>query len=179
MGALGSLGALSRAPGRFNRAVLMASPGFGRGLNLVLRLASVRFLQRFFDYGSRRSRYFFFDRFEAQKSGPSDERELWKEMHFQIGNRDRGIETFNEGLRSFSGMLGQRDILSRDAMAGIKAPTLLVWGDSDLIIPSRHSRRALDSIPDARLEILDNCGHIVQLESPKRVTDLMVDWFRV
>ncbi len=179
MGALASLGALMRSPDRFKRAVLLSSPGFGRGLNFVLRLASVPALQRFVDYGSRRARNIYFDYFEAQKSGPSDERELWKELHFQVGNRDNGIETFHQGLTSFASILGQRDVIEPQMASRIKARTLLIWGDSDLIIPTRHSKRANELIPDARLEIIDNCGHIVQLEAPDRVTALMSDWFRV
>jgi len=179
MGALASLGALVRAPERFKRAVLLSSPGFGRGLNFVLRLASVPALQRFVDYGSRRARNIYFDYFEAQKSGPSDERELWKELHFQVGNRDNGIETFHQGLTSFAGISGQRDVIAPESASRIKARTLLIWGDSDLIIPTRHSKRANELIPGARLEIIENCGHIVQLEAPERVTALMSDWFRV
>ncbi len=179
MGALASLGAMIRAPDRFNRAALLSSPGFGRGLNFVLRLASVPALQRFVDYGSRRARNIYFDNFEAQKSGPSGERELWKELHFQVGNRDNGIETFHQGLMSFAGILGQRDVIAPEMAARIKARTLLIWGDSDRIIPTRHSKRAEKSIPGARLEIVENCGHIVQLEAPERVTELMSDWFRV
>ena len=179
MGALASLGALTRSPERFNRAVLMSSPGFGRGLNFVLRLAAVPALQRFVNYGSRRARNFFFDHFEAQKSGPSDEREMWKELHFQVGNRDNGVDTFHQGLTSFAGIFGQRDMLSREQTAKIQASTLLIWGDSDLVIPTRHSKRAVDHIPGARLEVLKNCGHIVQLEAPKRVTQLITDWLEV
>ncbi len=179
MGAIASLGALMVEPGRFNRAVLMSSPGFGRGLNFALRLASVPALQRFVNYGSRRARNYFFDHFEAQKSGPSNERELWKELHFQVGNRDSGVQTFHEGLTSFAGIYGQRDLLSREQTATITARTLLVWGDSDRIIPTNHSKRALDQIPEARLEVLKNCGHIVQLEAPEQVTKLVVDWFKV
>ena len=179
MGALASLGALSRAPDRFTRAVLMSAPGFGRGLNLVLRLAAVPALQRFVNYGSRRARNFFFDHYEAQKTGPSEEREIWKELHFQVGNRDNGVDTFHQGLTSFAGIFGQRDMLSREQTAKIQALTLLIWGDSDLVIPTRHSRRAVDQIPGARLEVLENCGHIVQLEAPKRVTRLITDWLEV
>lgn len=179
MGALGAIGALMRAPERFQRAVLMSSPGFGRGLNFVLRLASVPALQRFIDYGSKRARYFFFDQFEAQKSDPSDEREYWKEFQFQVGNRDNGIETFHKGLTSFASIWGQREVVDRELVARIKARTLLIWGDSDRIIPTRHSERALELIPDARREIIENCGHIMQLEAPERVTALMSAWFRV
>ena len=179
MGALGSLGAMMREPTRFNRAVLLSSPGFGRGLNWLLRLASLSALRRFVRYDSRRDRHFFFDRFEAQKSGPSIERDLWKEMHFQVGNRNLATEIFHQGLRSFANWRGQRDLLTADELSIVTASTLLVWGDSDLIIPTRHSRRALATIPGVRLEIIENCGHIVQLEAPDRLTDLMTDWFRV
>ena len=179
MGALGSVGAMTREPERFNRAVLLSSPGFGRGLNWLLKLASLPALRRFVRYDSRRDRHFFFDRLEAQKSGPSHERDLWKEMHFQVGNRNLAIDAFHQGLRSFASWRGQRDLLDAEDVAKVTASTLLVWGDSDLIIPTRHSTRALATIPGAHLEIIENCGHVVQLEAPDRLTDLMIDWFRV
>ncbi len=179
LGALGTLTALIRAPDRFNRAVVMSPPGFGRGLNFMLRLASVPALQRFINYGSRRSRYWFFDHFEAQKSGSSEERERLRELHFQVGNRDDGIDVFHRGLSSFTGILGQRAAICPDLAAKIKSPTLLLWGDSDRIIPTKHSKRAVALIPDVRLEIIENCGHILQLEAPQRVTQQMIDWFRM
>lgn len=179
MGALGTIGAMTNQPERFNRAVLMSPPGFGRGLNWLLRLASLRMMQGFIRYDSRRDRNFFFDRFEAQRSGPSDEREMWKELHFQVGSRNGAIDSFHQGMRKFTGIFGQRDLLPEEALATIKASTLLIWGDSDKIIPTRHSRRAVKSLQNAKLEILENCGHLVQLEAPHRVTQLIVDWFRV
>lgn len=176
LGAIGSLGAIINAPDRFNRAILMSSPGFGRGLNLLLRLLSIPGPRRFIRYDSRRGRYFFFDHWEAQKSGPSDEREAWKEMVFRIGSRNHATDAFFEGLRSFTGVLGQHDVLSDETLSAVKLPTLLVWGDSDRIVPTRHSGRASRSIPNSRLEIIKNCGHVVHLEAPERVTELMVDW---
>ena len=179
LGALGTLMALIQEPERFNRAVLMTPPGFGRGLNFMLRMASVPALQRFINYGSRRNRYWFFDQFEAQKSGPSEEKALLRELQFQVGNRDDGIEVFHEGLTKFTGIMGQRNLIPAELAAKIKAPTLLLWGDSDRMIPTRHSKRAAALIPDVRLEILENCGHILQLEAPDRVTKLIADWFKV
>lgn len=178
LGAIGSLGAIINAPDRFNRAILMSSPGFGRGLNFLLRLSSIPALRRFIRYDSRRDRYFFFDHYEAQRSGPSEEREAWKEMVFRIGSRNHATDAFFEGLRSFTGFFGQRDVLSNETLNAVKLPTLLVWGDSDRIVPTRHRNRASQSIPNSRLEIIKNCGHVVHLEAPKRVTELMVDWFR-
>lgn len=179
LGAIGSLGAIINAPDRFNRAILMGSPGFGRGLNFLLRLSSIPALRRFIRYDSRRGRYFFFDHCEAQKSGSSDEREAWKEMVFQISSRNHATDAFFAGLRSITGFFGQRDVLSDETLSTVKIPTLLVWGDSDRIVPSGHSGRASRAIPNSHLEIIENCGHVVQLEAPQRVTQLMVDWFRV
>ena len=179
LGALGSLGAMIREPARFKRAVIMSSPGFGRGLNWLLRIASIGMLQRFIRYDSRRARNLFFDRFEAQRTGPSDEREMWKELHFQVGSRNGGTPSFRQGLRSFTGLGGQHDILPHSELAKVKASTLLIWGDADRIIPMRHSRRAVELLPKAQLEILDDCGHLVQLEASQRVTRLMMDWFRI
>lgn len=179
MGAVGSLGALIREPERFRRAVLMSSPGFGRGLNWLPRLASVPIMRPLVRYGSRSDRYFFFDQFEAQKSGPSDEREAFKEMHFQVGCRNGATASFHEGLRSFAGFWGQREILEDDDLSKVRASVLLIWGDSDRIVPSRHSRRAVATIPDARLEVIEDSGHVVQLEAGERVTELVVDWFGV
>ena len=86
---------------------------------------------------------------------------------------------FHEGLRSFARFWGQREVLADVDLAKIRASVLLIWGDSDLIIPTRHSRRAVGTIPNARLEVIENCGHVVQLEAAERVTELVVGWFRV
>lgn len=179
LGAIGSLGAMIDAPERFTRAILMGSPGFGRGLNCLLRLASIPAFRRLISSNSRRGRDLFFDHCEAQKSGSSEEREAWKEMVYRISSRNYATDAFFEGLRRITGFFGQRDILSDETLSAVKIPTLLVWGDSDRIVPTGHSCRASRTIPNSRLQIIENCGHVVQLEAPRRVTQLMVDWFRV
>lgn len=103
IGALGTLGAIIHAPHRFKRALLIAPPGFGHGLNYILRLASIPPLTPFLRYDSKRHRHFFFDRFEAQKSGPSEERDAWKELAFHIGNRHNQSQTFRQAIRTFTG----------------------------------------------------------------------------
>ena len=143
MGALGSVGAMTREPARFKRAVLVSSPGFGRGLNWLLKLASLPALRRFVRYDSRRDRHFFFDRLEAQKSGPSTSAICGKRCTFQVGNRNLAIDAFSSGICvSFASWRGQRDLLDAEDVAKVTASTLLVWGDSDLIIPtpSQHAR---------------------------------------
>ena len=56
-----------------------------------------------------------------------------------------------------------RDIVAADVrpqLAGIRAPTLLVWGARDLLVPPAAGRRLRAAIPGARLLILPAAGHI-------------------
>jgi pimeloyl-ACP methyl ester carboxylesterase len=46
----------------------------------------------------------------------------------------------------------------------ITLPTLIVWGAEDKLIPSPYGPAFRDLIPNARLEILHNCGHLPQVE---------------
>jgi pimeloyl-ACP methyl ester carboxylesterase len=47
-------------------------------------------------------------------------------------------------------------------------PLLIIWGENDPIIPSRHGKRAHEDLPGSRLEIFDGIGHLPQLEAPGR-----------
>ena len=50
----------------------------------------------------------------------------------------------------------------------IRAPTLLVWGNRDALIPIANAADYLRSLPDARLVTLDGAGHLPQEEDPER-----------
>ncbi len=45
-------------------------------------------------------------------------------------------------------------------------PTLIVWGDSDQIIPVTHAHEAARRVRLARLAIIPDCGHMPQVERP-------------
>jgi 3-oxoadipate enol-lactonase len=55
-----------------------------------------------------------------------------------------------------------------DRLGAIRAPTLVVTGDDDRIIPSANSELLAQRIPDARLEIVGDAGHLFFLERPDR-----------
>jgi pimeloyl-ACP methyl ester carboxylesterase len=48
----------------------------------------------------------------------------------------------------------------------IKAPTLLVWGEKDALIPFRNADDYLRNLPDARLVSFPELGHVPQEEAP-------------
>jgi pimeloyl-ACP methyl ester carboxylesterase len=54
-------------------------------------------------------------------------------------------------------------------LPGITAPTLVLWGADDGIVPLAHGEAYAGAIPVARLEVLDRCGHLPALEQPAAV----------
>lgn len=48
----------------------------------------------------------------------------------------------------------------------ISVPTLIVWGRDDRVIPLAIGRMLNEAIPDSRLVILDEAGHVPQEEKP-------------
>jgi len=71
-------------------------------------------------------------------------------------------EILNGLWRSLS---GPEHDLRADA-GGISAPTLLVWGVHDPVVPPRLGRRAAAAIPGARLIVLD-AGHVPFADRPE------------
>lgn len=47
-------------------------------------------------------------------------------------------------------------------------PTLLIWGDSDRIVPLRAAERYQRAIQGSKLAIIENCGHRPEIEQPQR-----------
>jgi pimeloyl-ACP methyl ester carboxylesterase len=49
----------------------------------------------------------------------------------------------------------------------IAAPTMLLWGNSDRLIPKVYADEFLRHIRDCRLEIIEDAGHMVMYEKPE------------
>ena len=65
---------------------------------------------------------------------------------------------------------------SRPFLKDIRCPTLVVAGAEDQIMPVELLRELAEGIPGARLEIIEDCGHMAPLEKPQEVAALLRDW---
>lgn len=61
-------------------------------------------------------------------------------------------------------------------MGGVKAPTLLVWGKQDKIVPPICGQQYKDATPNARLELLENCGHFAEVDQEQQTTKLVKEF---
>lgn len=57
-----------------------------------------------------------------------------------------------------------------------KLPTLVACGEHDRMTPPRRHEFMAHLIPNARLEIIADAGHLPMLENPERVVHVLEDW---
>jgi len=56
----------------------------------------------------------------------------------------------------------------KGALSQIEAPTLIIWGRNDRVIPVSDANKFAEQIPNSTLEIWDNTGHLSMLEHSER-----------
>ncbi len=61
-------------------------------------------------------------------------------------------------------------------VAAITAPTLIVQGVEDRLVPEANVQRVAEMRPDWRYELWDDVGHVPQLEVPDRFVDVVGGW---
>ncbi len=61
----------------------------------------------------------------------------------------------------------------RGRLGEIRLPTRIVAGSRDVLLPLFHARRMAAAIPDAVLQVLPGCGHMVMLERPDQLNELL------
>ncbi len=60
----------------------------------------------------------------------------------------------------------------------IDLPTLLLWGRHDWVVPLDVAERLLAALPKARLEVMENCGHMPPEEFPKESLEIVLKFLR-
>jgi pimeloyl-ACP methyl ester carboxylesterase len=59
----------------------------------------------------------------------------------------------------------------------IKAPTLVISGDGDPLIPAENSRLIASRIPGAQLVLLPDASHFFWIEKPRETADALIHFF--
>jgi pimeloyl-ACP methyl ester carboxylesterase len=64
----------------------------------------------------------------------------------------------------------------RDRLTEIRCPTLIIWGEDDMLVPNRDAGEFERLIPDSRKVVLEDTGHVAMIERPQTVNDLLVEF---
>jgi 3-oxoadipate enol-lactonase len=72
--------------------------------------------------------------------------------------------------------LAQRAFDARDRLASIHAPTLVVAGELDALVPVGDAKALATGIPLARLHVIVGSGHLVNAEQPEQYQETVLDF---
>ncbi len=64
----------------------------------------------------------------------------------------------------------------KDRLSEIACPTLIVWGDRDRIVPPSSAEEFGRLIPDSRVVVFADTGHVPMMERPDRFNQLLADF---
>lgn len=53
-----------------------------------------------------------------------------------------------------------------DRLKNIEVPTLIIWGRDDTLTPLNYAERFAQGIPGSKLVVIDNTGHLPEVEKP-------------
>ncbi len=97
------------------------------------------------------------------------------ERYRQPWGRDAdGRRAFRQALRPEP----EEWAVPREDLRRLAVPTLVLWAAEDRIIPLTIGRRLRKDIPGARLASIPDCGHFLQEENPRAVTDHISTFLR-
>jgi len=61
-------------------------------------------------------------------------------------------------------------------LGGIKTPTLIVWGRDDMLIPLATGKALAEDIGGSQTVVLDDCGHVPQMECAAPFNDALLKY---
>lgn len=85
-------------------------------------------------------------------------------LTYQLLNRKGNINTLVS--MATSGQVPDSNLIKN-----IKTPTLIIWGQQDIIIPVRHAALFHHDIPGSTVKIYNHCGHMAMMEYPEEVAE--------
>jgi 3-oxoadipate enol-lactonase len=67
---------------------------------------------------------------------------------------------------------------TNDRISKIKAPTLIIVGEEDMLIPLKYSKILHEKIEGSKLVILKNCGHVPPIEKPEEFNGAVLNFLK-
>ena len=165
-------------PHRLEKLVLVSSGGLGRELPLSFRLLTIPLLGESiaWAWGTRPGMRL------TLRSIVYDPQVLKDELVDQMAELARlsgAKEMLLSVARTGINLRGQNMKLLEPLLRRvpeIEAPTLIIWGAQDPIIPVAHAHIAHQMIRNSQLHILDRCGHVPQIEKPEEFNRLVLEF---
>ncbi len=166
-------------PERCERMVLVASGGLGQDVTFVLRslgLPGADLVAPLVLSTTTRDLMLGTARWLGRRGLKASPAQLAMWRGYEGLTEPTTRAAFIATVRAVIDQRGQRVSALERLYLARNMPTMLVWGESDRIIPVSHAYSAHEEMPGSRLEVIEGAGHFVQLEKPERVAELILDF---
>ena len=163
-------------PEKVEKLVLVDSAGMGREICPVFKACALPLLHGLF---TRKSNNGLPRLMKQLIHNPLVISEEFYKVSRKYNAADGAVKSLISVLTAGINLFGQKSKVIQpllEKMPTVKAPTLVVWGRQDQIIPVSHAEIAASRIPNARLELFDNCGHMPQFEQPEKFNKLVLEF---
>ncbi len=104
----------------------------------------------------------------ASRRNDAELRAIVEAMFFDVGPEAH--------IRQQKAIMGRADM--RPSLSSIRCPCLVAVGDGDELTPLALAKEMAGAIPEARLVIAPECGHLSTLEQPGYISGALVEWLR-
>jgi pimeloyl-ACP methyl ester carboxylesterase len=165
-----------QSPERVQKLGLVSSFGLGREIDFSDRLlAAFPAIANLIPASRSGVRWVLNSCVHHPKSIPEE----WIELSFQRFNLPGQREALMSLLTTNLNFWGVRhEVFSSivQQLDRIKAPTLVIWGKQDAIVPVAHAYVAASKIPNSALHIFEQCGHWAQVEYSEAFNHLVSEF---
>ena len=142
------------------KLLLVSSAGFldQRSIPLPFKMARTPFINKIVKYAFKKN---VMEKFLRQVyAHPEKVTQELMDRYYDLFTKEGNPEAFYKMVNS-----GFKD--NTNKLKRLKCPTLIMWGEGDKWIPVANAYRFHDLIPDAKLIVYENVGHIPMEEFPQ------------
>ena len=117
-----------------------------------------------YEYIKKKTEEVFFNPMVATK-------EIVDEVYETVNNRDKLVRTLAIAKSAI------RHNMSKE-LPNILTPTLLIWGENDLVTPPEVATEFKSLLPNSDLKWIKKCGHAPMMEYPNEFNTILFNWLR-
>jgi pimeloyl-ACP methyl ester carboxylesterase len=160
-------------PELVDKLVIVGSAGLGKEISLLLRLPTIPILGKLLSKPSKSGLTLLCKQAVYNPKLVTPE---FVEEFYQMATLPGATEAMlNVGSSNFN-IWGQFYQPIVEKLNTITAHTLIIWGKQDPMVPVSHALNTAKNIPNARLEIIGECGHWSPIEHPEKFNQLVLEF---
>lgn len=163
-------------PERIDKLILVSGFGFGKELAFNFRVLAIPFLGEQLMKPSRRGLTQFFEMLFYDHTLITDE---LIDFSFERSSLLGSSEAYLATLRAHANFLGLKsDLVQRfkENIPSLIVPTTIIWGKEDKAIPVEQAYIASKLFTNSNLYIIDECGHVPQVEYAEEFNQVVLEF---